>query len=76
MKRLTILFIALLATAAAFAQGDSTRYRYPLNLEPLYSAGFAEMRPNHFHSGIDIKTNGVEGKPVVAAADGYISRIF
>ena len=34
------------------------------------------MRPNHFHSGTDIKTDGVEGKPVVAAADGYVSRIF
>ena len=41
----------------------------------LYSANFGEMRPNHFHSGIDIKTDGVTGKPVLATADGYISRI-
>ena len=33
------------------------------------------MRPNHFHSGVDIKTDGVTGKPVVAAADGYVVRI-
>ena len=33
------------------------------------------MRANHFHSGIDIKTGGVEGAKVYAAADGYISRI-
>ena len=72
MKRLTILLIALLATAAAIAQDDSTRYRYPLNLDPLYSAGFAEMRPNHFHSGVDLKTEGVEGHPLYAIADGEV----
>lgn len=31
--------------------------------------------PGHFHAGIDIKTDGVEGKPLVAVADGYVSRI-
>ena len=41
-----------------------------------YSANFGEMRPNHFHSGTDLKTDGVEGKVVVAAADGYVSRIL
>jgi murein DD-endopeptidase MepM/ murein hydrolase activator NlpD len=43
---------------------------------PLYLAGnFGELRNNHFHSGIDIKTNGVEGLNVYAVADGYVSRI-
>ncbi len=55
---------------------DPTDYVYPvLNVARLYSANFGEMRPGHFHSGIDIKTDGVVGKPVVAAADGYIARI-
>ena len=75
MKRLTILLIALLATASIRAQGDSTLYRYPLDLEPLYSAGFAEMRPNHFHSGVDLKTEGVEGHPLFSIADGEVVRI-
>ncbi|MCC6283638.1 MAG: hypothetical protein IT262_23740, partial [Saprospiraceae bacterium] len=37
---------------------------------------FGELRPDHFHSGIDIKsaTGGV-GQPVVAAADGFVDRI-
>lgn len=43
---------------------------------PLYLAGnFGELRPNHFHGGLDIKTQGVVGKPVHAIADGYVSRI-
>jgi hypothetical protein len=48
----------------------------PLHHSPLFLAGsFAELRINHFHSGIDIKTNGVIGKPVYAVEDGYISRV-
>jgi len=39
------------------------------------SGGFAECRPNHFHTGIDIKTAQKENMRVLAAADGYISRI-
>ena len=50
-------------------------YGSPLDLDLYLSANFAEMRSNHFHSGIDIKTGGVEGKVVRAVADGYISRI-
>lgn len=43
---------------------------------PLYLSGnFGELRPNHFHSGIDFKTQGVEGKPVHAAEDGYVYRV-
>ncbi|MEM1136286.1 MAG: M23 family metallopeptidase [Bacteroidota bacterium] len=34
-----------------------------------------ELRPRHFHAGIDIKTEGIEGLPVYAAADGYVYRI-
>ncbi len=50
-------------------------FRSPLDI-PLYLSGtFAEMRPNHLHSGIDIKTNSVEGLPVYSVADGYVSRV-
>jgi hypothetical protein len=43
--------------------------------EPLYiTSGFGEIRPNHYHSGLDFSTGG---KPVevCAAADGWVSRI-
>lgn len=47
----------------------------PVNI-PMYLAGnFGEIRGNHFHAGIDIKTNQVEGLPVLAAAEGFVSRI-
>lgn len=49
--------------------------RNPFDFPILLSANFGELRANHFHSGIDFKTQGVEGKPVHAVQDGYISRI-
>ncbi|HYX08948.1 MAG TPA: M23 family metallopeptidase [Bacteroidales bacterium] len=56
-------------------QEKNTEFISPVNI-PLYLSGnFGELRSNHFHSGIDIKTRGVEGQPVRAVEDGYISRI-
>ena len=78
MKRFTILIFSLLVCIQTYGQRrlDPDRYIYPvLNVAGLCSANFGEMRPNHFHSGVDIKTDGVEGKPVAATADGYIARI-
>ncbi|MDL2223710.1 M23 family metallopeptidase [Bacteroidales bacterium OttesenSCG-928-M06] len=47
----------------------------PLDI-PLYLSGnFGELRANHFHSGIDFKTQGITGLPVKSVQDGYISRI-
>ncbi|GAA4008292.1 hypothetical protein GCM10022408_20540 [Hymenobacter fastidiosus] len=39
------------------------------------AASMGELRPNHFHGGLDIKTDGRVDLPVHAAADGYISRL-
>ncbi|HKJ80015.1 MAG TPA: M23 family metallopeptidase, partial [Prolixibacteraceae bacterium] len=71
--KLTLLTCILFLTIFGFSQ---TRYysdpmKIPLNL----SASFGELRSNHFHSGIDIKTKGVTGLPVNSVADGFISRI-
>ena len=50
-------------------------FRNPLDVTIILSGTFAELRSNHFHSGLDIKTQQREGLKVFAAADGYISRI-
>ena len=53
-----------------------TDFRQPLDISPPALAGsFGEIRGNHFHSGIDFRTNQREGYPVYAVADGYISRL-
>lgn len=75
---LTIVF--LLMINLAYSQIGQTIYplnyfRPPLDLSPIISGNFGEIRPNHFHSGLDFKTNQREGYPVFAVADGFISRI-
>lgn len=47
----------------------------PVGIDLRLAGSFAEMRSNHFHSGLDIKTNGRPGYRVYSAADGWISRI-
>ena len=76
MRRILRL-ILILAPLYGFAQTiDPTAYRYPIEgVLGLYAANFGEVRPGHFHAGIDIKTELEEGKPLVAAMDGYISRV-
>lgn len=53
-----------------------TDFRQPLDIDPPALAGsFGELRSNHFHSGVDFRTNQRTGYPVYATADGYISRL-
>ena len=79
-----ILFSIILTTciSISYAQ-DSLRLKTGLNLKehppleiPLrYSGTYGELRPNHFHAGVDLKTQGREGFPVYAVEDGFLSRI-
>lgn len=72
---LTLIFCASALTAREPRRSDTVRLASPLDI-PFYLAGnFAELRKNHFHSGIDFKTQGRTGLPVHAADDGYVSRI-
>ncbi len=77
MKRCFLFFLLTISALAGLqAQtADTTGYRFPLDLPPLLSATFGELRPGHFHAGLDIKTNGRTGYKVHAIADGYIYRI-
>ncbi|MCW3107190.1 MAG: family metallopeptidase [Segetibacter sp.] len=50
-------------------------FRNPLGIPIQLAANFGELRPNHFHMGLDIRTNQRENLPVYAAAEGYISKV-
>ena len=65
----------MMTSAALMAQETFPQYGLPLDIPIYLSATFGEIRPNHIHAGLDIKTQGVEGKKVYAVADGYVSRI-
>ncbi|MEM7087072.1 MAG: M23 family metallopeptidase [Bacteroidota bacterium] len=50
-------------------------FDYPLDIPLILSGNFGELRSNHFHSGLDIKTQQKRGIPIYAPADGYVKRI-
>ena len=50
-------------------------FRHPLGIPMQLVANFGELRPNHWHMGLDIRTDSKENQPVYAAADGFISHI-
>jgi hypothetical protein len=52
-----------------------SKYHSPLGIPLQLSAIFGDMRPNHFHMGLDFKTNQREGIPIHSISDGFISRI-
>ena len=47
----------------------------PLTVPLVLSGNFGELRGNHFHTGLDMKTQGREGLPVFAATDGVLARV-
>ena len=69
--------LLLLFSTVAFAQTEYPKgyFGVPLDIPMLVSGNFAELRPNHFHAGFDLKTLGREGIEVHAVADGHVSRI-
>ncbi|WP_136467251.1 M23 family metallopeptidase [Flagellimonas onchidii] len=50
-------------------------FQSPMEIPIVLAGTFGELRSNHFHSGIDIKTQGRQGLPILAIADGTVSRI-
>jgi hypothetical protein len=54
---------------------NKNQFISPLKIPLSLSANFGELRADHFHSGVDIKTQGTTGKEVVATASGYVYAI-
>lgn len=76
MKNFILSFCAFFFTAILFAQKYPQGYfRNPLDIPMQLVANFGEIRANHWHMGLDIRTNHRVNLPVHAAADGYIARI-
>ncbi len=72
-----IFLLATIITLTAGAQNNYPKDDFipPVDFDMALSGTFGELRNNHFHSGIDIKTWGVQGKPLFAVADGFVSRV-
>jgi hypothetical protein len=74
LHRFLIISILFFSTLGGKPK-DKTIFISPVKIPLLLSSNFGELRIDHFHSGVDIKTQGVTGKEVVATAAGYIYRI-
>ena len=70
-----ILFLFSSFSSRSQSKFPNDYFRSPLDIPLLLSGNFGELRSTHFHSGIDIKTQGCTGQKVYSVADGYVSRI-
>lgn len=74
---LLFLFGLLLFSEISAQEIEKGYFRSPVKPggRNYLSGNFSELRPNHFHTGLDYKFGGVEGEPIYAAADGWVHRI-
>jgi hypothetical protein len=76
-----LFFAFLFLSSATYAQFFPVKnypkgyFIYPVEAKIGLAANFGELRPNHYHMGLDCRTDQTENKMVKAAADGYIARI-
>ena len=75
MRLILISLLFLYSFSNAQNSYPQDYFRDPLDIPLILSGTFAELRSNHFHSGLDIKTQQRTGLKVIAAADGFVSRI-
>jgi murein DD-endopeptidase MepM/ murein hydrolase activator NlpD len=66
---------SLLFLFSSYVQAQEYLFPVKPGERNFLSGNFSEIRPNHFHSGIDIKIGGVNGEPILAIEQGYVSRI-
>lgn len=77
MRKTLISLILLLWLSHGIAQVKYPQnyFQNPLKIPLILAGNFGELRSNHFHGGLDIKTQQRQGLEVLATAEGYISRI-
>jgi len=76
-----LLGLMLLVNFISFAQHFPTKnypkgyFSWPVEAKKALVANFGELRPNHYHMGLDCRTDQVENRRVLASADGYIAKV-
>src|SRR5664279_2998756 len=81
LNRLVALVIGCVFVNTVFAQFFPPKnyakgyFDWPVAATKGIVANFGELRPNHYHMGLDCRTDQVQNKRVVAAAAGYIARV-
>ena len=76
-----LIFLSLLLPTTTYSLngGDSSLAKIgfisPVEIPISLAGNFGELRPGHFHAGLDIRTQGKEGLKVRSIYSGYISRV-
>jgi len=78
-KATTVLFfiLPLFISAQIFQPKNYPQgyFAWPVKAKIGIAANFGELRPNHYHMGIDVRTDQKENVPVIASADGYVAKV-
>ena len=75
MRSYITLLLIVFFTSAYAQDKKEAGFLPPLKIKPVVSGSFGEVRPNHFHSGLDLATNGKTGYRVYSSDDGFVARI-
>ena len=74
-KSILLLLFCFCISVNAQENYPKDAFRSPMDIPIILAGTFGELRSNHFHSGIDIKTKQREGLPIYAIGDGSVTRI-
>lgn len=67
-------FFSLLFALSTIVCGQSG-FILPVKHAVYLTGNYGEIRPNHFHAGLDFRTDVKEHLPIYCIGDGYVSRI-
>lgn len=73
--RILFLFFFTLNCSFFYAQYNGLGFSYPIDREVVITGNYGEIRPNHFHAGLDFSTDPIANLPIKSVGDGYVSRI-
>ena len=81
LRSLLLLYTLFFINCKSFSQLFTKKnypqnyFQWPVAAKPGIAANFGELRPNHFHMGLDVRTERKQNLQVTAAADGYIAKV-
>jgi len=73
--KITFIFFSLFFSSVCFSQYNGLGFIYPLVRDIVVTGNYGEIRPNHFHAGLDFSTDPAINLPINSIGDGYVSRI-
>jgi hypothetical protein len=74
-SKFIIIIYFITNTTFFYSQKTPSGFILPLENKPIITGNYGEIRPNHFHAGLDFTTDPIKNLPIKCVYDGYVSRI-